>query len=82
MPNHLTPDELVSADIMRDVRSVVEAHSTSHSGSPPLEVRWRDASGATERLLSRSLRLTATQAALNELRAMLGAERVRLVRGA
>ncbi|MGH7689168.1 MAG: hypothetical protein ACREN3_06145, partial [Gemmatimonadaceae bacterium] len=77
----LTPDEIVSADIMRDVRSVVEAHSTSHAGTPPLEVRWSDASGATERFLSRSLRLTATQAALTDLRAVLGADRVRLVRG-
>ena len=78
----LTPDEIVSADIMRDVRSVVEAHSTSHAGTPPLEVRWSDGSGATERFLSRSLRLTATQAALTDLRAVLGAGRVRLVRGA
>jgi DNA polymerase III subunit alpha len=71
----------VSADIMRDVRSVVEAHSTSHTGTPPLEVRWSDGSGATERFLSRSLRLTATQAALSDLRAVLGPDRVRLVRG-
>jgi DNA polymerase-3 subunit alpha len=77
----LTPDEIVSADIMRDVRSVVEAHSTSHNGSPPLEVRWRDGSGATERFLSRSLRLAATQAALTDLRAVLGPDRVHLVRG-
>jgi DNA polymerase III subunit alpha len=77
----LTPDEIVSADIMRDVRSVVEAHSTSHTGTPPLEVRWSDGSGATERFLSRSLRLTATQAALSDLRAVLGPDRVRLVRG-
>ncbi len=77
----LTPDEIVSADIMRDVRSVVEAHSTSHAGTPPLEVRWSDGSGASERFLSRSLRLTATQAALTDLRAVLGADRVRLVRG-
>ena len=77
----LTPDEIVSADIMRDVRSVVEAHSTSHAGTPPLEVRWHDPSGATERFLSRSLRLTATQAALADLRAVLGPDRVRLVRG-
>ncbi len=77
----LTPDEVVSADIMRDVRSVVEAHSTSHAGNPPLEVRWSDGSGATERFQSRSLRLAATQAALTDLRAVLGADRVRLVRG-
>ncbi|HEY5220085.1 MAG TPA: DNA polymerase III subunit alpha, partial [Gemmatimonadaceae bacterium] len=51
----LTPDEIVSAEIMRDVRSVVEAHSTSHAGSPPLEVRWSDGSGEMARFLSRSL---------------------------
>ncbi|MHB1863995.1 MAG: DNA polymerase III subunit alpha [Gemmatimonadaceae bacterium] len=77
----LTPDEIVSADIMRDIRSVIEAHATSHVGSPPLEVRWTDGSGPTERLQSRSLRLSATQAALTDLRAVLGTERVRLVRG-
>jgi DNA polymerase III subunit alpha len=76
----LTPDEIVSADIMRDVRSIVEAHSTSHTVNPPLEVQWRDAAGL-ERFRSRTLRLPVTQAALTELRAVLGPERVHLVRG-
>ncbi|OYV66844.1 MAG: hypothetical protein B7Z72_10620, partial [Gemmatimonadetes bacterium 21-71-4] len=76
----LTADEIVSADIMRDVRSVVEAHSTSHAANPPLEVRWRDGS-TTEVFRSRSLRLPVTQAALTDLRAVLGPDRVHLVRG-
>ncbi|MDE3127322.1 MAG: DNA polymerase III subunit alpha [Gemmatimonadota bacterium] len=76
----LTADEIVSADIMRDVRSVVEAHSTSHAANPPLEVRWRDGA-TTEVFRSRSLRLPVTQAALTDLRAVLGADRVHLVRG-
>jgi DNA polymerase III subunit alpha len=76
----LTADEIVSADIMRDVRSVVEAHSTSHAANQPLEVRWRDGA-TTEVFRSRSLRLPVTQAALTDLRAVLGPERVRLVRG-
>ncbi len=76
----LTADEIVSADIMRDVRSVVEAHSTSHAANPPLEVRWRDGA-TTEVFRSRSLRLPVTQAALTELRAVLGPDRVHLVRG-
>jgi hypothetical protein len=44
-------------------------------------VRWNDGNGTRARLRSRTLRLAATQAALNELRAILGNERVRLVRG-
>ena len=47
----------------------------------PLEVRWSDGNGADARFRSRSLKLAATNAALTELRALLGDERVRLVRG-
>jgi DNA polymerase-3 subunit alpha len=60
-----------------DVRQVAEAHP----GTAPLELRWRDASGASARFRSRTVTLAASSAALNELRALLGAERVRLVRG-
>jgi hypothetical protein len=67
---------------MRDVRAVIEAHSTSQSSAPSLEVQWSDGNGGRARLRSRSLKLAATQSALNELRALLGSERVRLVRGA
>jgi DNA polymerase III subunit alpha len=64
-------------EVMDDVRAVVEAHH----GSTPLELRWSDGNGSRARLRSRSLKLAATGAALTELRALLGAERVRLVRG-
>jgi DNA polymerase-3 subunit alpha len=67
--------------IMDDLRAVIDAHATSHSGAPPLELRWSDGNGTRARLKSRSLRLAATQAALTDLRALLGTERVRLVRG-
>jgi hypothetical protein len=63
--------------VMQDVRAVVEAHP----GSAPLELRWSDGNGSRARLRSRSLTLAATNAALKELRALLGDEQVRLVRG-
>ncbi|PYP68129.1 MAG: DNA polymerase III subunit alpha [Gemmatimonadetes bacterium] len=78
----LTMGDGLAADVMRDVRAVVEAHSTSQSSAPSLEVQWSDGNGGRARLRSRSLKLAATQSALNELRALLGSERVRLVRGA
>jgi DNA polymerase-3 subunit alpha len=65
------------ADVLRDVRAIVE----SHAGSAPVEVRWRDHNGADARFRSRTLKIAVTNAALNELRALLGDERVRLVRG-
>jgi DNA polymerase-3 subunit alpha len=78
----LTMGDSLATDVMHDVRAVVEAHSTSQSSAPSLEVQWSDGNGMRARLRSRSLRLAATQSALNELRALLGSERVRLVRGA
>jgi len=63
--------------MMRDVRAVAEAHP----GAAPLEIRWNDGNGTHARLRSRSIKLSATNAALTELRALLGQERVRLVRG-
>jgi DNA polymerase-3 subunit alpha len=66
----------VTPDIMKDVRVVAEAHP----GSAALEVRWTDAKGTQSRLRSRSLRVAADSAALGELRALLGQDRVRLVR--
>ncbi len=73
--------EALAPDAMADVRAVVDAHATSHTGAPPLELRWSDGSGTRARLKSRSLKIAATQAALTDLRALLGTERVRLVRG-
>jgi DNA polymerase-3 subunit alpha len=67
----------LSAEVMHDVRELMSVHA----GSAPLEVRWSDGNGTTARLRSRSLRIAVTNAALNELRALLGTERVRLVRG-
>jgi DNA polymerase III subunit alpha len=69
----------VNADVLRDVRAVIETHSTGSTVAPVLEVRWRDGNGGT-RLKSRSLRLPASHAALTELRALLGPDRVHLVR--
>ena len=74
--NHILAAPL-PADVLRDVRAIVE----SHAGSAPIEVRWRDHNGANARFRSRSLKIAVTNAALNELRALLGDERVRLVRG-
>ena len=67
----------IAPEIMGDVRSVVEAHP----GPSALELHWSDGNGSWARLRSRSLKLSATNAALTELRAVLGQERVKLVRG-
>ncbi|HEY2025923.1 MAG TPA: hypothetical protein VGG78_02880, partial [Gemmatimonadaceae bacterium] len=77
----LAMGDALTTDVMGDVRAVIDAHATSHAGAPPLELRWSDGNGVRARLKSRSLRLAATQAALTDLRALLGTERVRLVRG-
>jgi DNA polymerase-3 subunit alpha len=68
-------------EIMQDVRAVVETHSTAAGASPPLEVQWNDGNGTRARFRSRSLKIAASQAALSDLRALLGVDRVRLVRG-
>ncbi|HUF26875.1 MAG TPA: DNA polymerase III subunit alpha [Gemmatimonadaceae bacterium] len=73
----LTRGMALPPGVLDDVRAVAEAHP----GTAPLEVRWSDGNGTQARLKSRSLKLAATNAALMELRALLGAERVRLVRG-
>ena len=66
-----------TAEVMRDVRAVADAHP----GSAPLELRWRSRDGSPARLRSSSLKLSTAGPALVELRALLGQERVRLVRG-
>jgi DNA polymerase-3 subunit alpha len=71
----------LTPDVMRDVRSIVENHATTAATSPPLEVSWTDGTGMRARLRSRSLRIAASQAALTDLRRVLGEDRVRLVRG-
>jgi DNA polymerase III subunit alpha len=77
----LAAGDAVTAAVLGDVRAVIDAHATPHSGAPALELRWNDGNGTRARLRSRSLKLAATQAALTDLRALLGNERVRLVRG-
>jgi DNA-directed DNA polymerase III PolC len=62
--------------VFDDVRAKVEAHE----GSAPLELRWRDGDGKPIRFRSKSLTVTASPAILSDLRALLGADRVRLVR--
>jgi DNA polymerase-3 subunit alpha len=69
------------ADIFADVKAIVAAHATTHASAPALELIWQDASGTRAKLKSRSLRIPASQAVLNDLRALLGNERVHLVRG-
>ncbi|MBL8997946.1 MAG: DNA polymerase III subunit alpha [Gemmatimonadetes bacterium] len=73
----LDPESGVTADVMKDVRAVADAHP----GSAPLELRWRGRDGSPARLRSASLKLSTAGPALVELRALLGPERVRLVRG-
>jgi len=67
----------VRPSLMKDVRELAEVHA----GSAPLELRWKDDSGASARLRSRSLRIAVTSAALAELRALVGDGHVRLVKG-
>ncbi len=64
------------AAVMEDVRNRVEGHE----GAAPLELRWRGENGKEVRFRSRSLAVAATPAILTDLRALLGADRVRLVR--
>jgi DNA polymerase-3 subunit alpha len=68
----------LSPSIMRDVRAACDAYP----GTAPIEVRWQDRrAGQAARFRSRSLTVAASNAALSELRALLGEERVRIVRG-
>jgi DNA polymerase-3 subunit alpha len=73
----LPPGHGVRPDLMKEVRDVAEVHA----GSAPLELRWKDDSGATTRLRSRTLKIAVTSAALSELRALVGDSHVRLVKG-
>ena len=71
-------EQQLPPDVMADVASVV----STHPGAAPIELRWATADGAVSRWRSRSLKVAASGSALGELRALLGEERVRLVRGA
>jgi DNA polymerase-3 subunit alpha len=79
----------LTLDVVRDVRVVLEAHAMTHASAPPVEVRWTGRSAdqpptesgdTSARFRSRRYRLAASQVVLNELRALLGDERVHLVR--
>jgi DNA polymerase-3 subunit alpha len=69
-------DTDLPASVMEDVRVTVE----SHPGSAPLELRWSEAGDQPIRFRSRSLTITASPIVLSDLRALLGTDRVRLVR--
>ena len=73
----LGPDSGWTPSVMQDVRAVAD----SHPGSAPLEVQWSGADGSQARWRSASVKLSPASATLLELRALLGTERVRLVRG-
>ncbi len=62
--------------VMDDVRRALH----EHVGSAPLELRWSDDRGTAVRFRSRSLTIAATPLALSDLRALLGPDRVRLIR--
>ncbi|HEX5435929.1 MAG TPA: DNA polymerase III subunit alpha [Gemmatimonadaceae bacterium] len=73
----LTPGNGLAPEVMPDLRVLAEVHA----GSAPLEVHWSNGNGERTRLRSRTLRIAVTQAALGDLRALLGDDRVRLTRG-
>ncbi len=62
--------------VMDDVRAVAEAHP----GSAPLEVHWSDGDKPPVRFTSNSIKVAASAVVLSDLRALLGADRVRLAR--
>ncbi len=62
--------------VMYDVKAVAEAHE----GSASLELLWQDGDGSQEPFRSRTLKVAASAVVLSDLRALLGADRVRLVR--
>jgi len=66
----------LAPSVMDDVRVTLEAHQ----GSAPLELRWQDGDDSPVRFRSRSITLAASPVVLSDLRALLGADRVRLVR--
>ncbi|MEO7996131.1 MAG: DNA polymerase III subunit alpha [Gemmatimonadaceae bacterium] len=62
--------------VMEDVRVVID----THPGSAPLELRWTENGGKAIRFRSKTLTIAASPVILSDLRAILGADRVRLVR--
>jgi DNA polymerase-3 subunit alpha len=72
----LKADSEVLPSVMEDVRVMVE----KNPGSAPLELRWNENGGDPVRFRSRTLTITASPVILSDLRAILGVDRVRLVR--
>lgn len=70
-----------SADLLRQAKEVL----ARHQGPGPFFVLWKNGGGVSDddapRLKSRTLRVSPREELLEELREMLGEERVRLVRG-
>ncbi len=62
--------------VMDDIRVTIDAHH----GSAPIELRWHTGDGSAVRFRSRSLTVAVSPVVLTDLRALLGADRVRLVR--
>ncbi len=72
----LTSDTDLLPSIMEDVRVTIE----QHPGSAPLELRFTENGGKAIRFRSKTLTIAASPVILSDLRAILGADRVRLVR--
>ncbi|MEP6835322.1 MAG: hypothetical protein ABJB74_18195, partial [Gemmatimonas sp.] len=71
-----TSDTDLLPSIMEDVRVTIE----QHPGSAPLELRFTQVDGKAIRFRSKTLTIAASPVILSDLRALLGADRVRLVR--
>ena len=72
----LTAGSDLVASVMDDVRVTLEAHP----GSAPLELRWQEDGSTPVRFRARALTVAASPIVLSDLRALLGNDRVRLVR--
>ncbi len=64
----------------RRTARTVAALCAAHPGPAPVFVRWSDGNGVTARLRAQRLRVALDDALLEELRRVLGPDRVHLVR--
>lgn len=84
----LSSDTDLPPGVMEDVRALVDRELAGSdeeagpvsAGSSPLEICWREKSGETVRFRSRSLAVGISPGLLSDLRALLGSDRVKLVR--
>ena len=72
----LAPDSDLIPSVMEDVRVAMEAHQ----GSAPVQIRWKSPNDQPAVFRSRTLSVAVSAVALSELRALLGVQRVRLIR--